>query len=524
MKFSLRLLLLIGLLLCVSPTAAQEEPYFPTTEWRTSTPEAQGMDSAEVAALFETFSADYYNLDSLLVVRHGVIVAEAYAPPFAQEDKHQLASASKSVTATLIGVLLQQGTLESLDLPLLGFFPEVTPQNLDANKEAITLRHMLTFTSGLDCNELTQANATTRALINSEDWRQFTLDLPVKFAPGRTFQYCNASTYLLSAVISELTGMSAAEYAAEHLFAPLGITDTAWTASPQGVSIGFAELYLNTRDLAKIGILYLNGGMWEGEQIIPADFAQAALSTQVEPGWPNTGYGYQWWTFLPNGAAIAVGFAGQYVLIDPAKDLVVVMTGAVNEASRFPLQYLPLAFTVMSLSAAEEALPEDAAAYDGLEAVLTRIENPVAAAPPLPPPIAEMLLGKIVYLGAPLPIEIPMGDRMETDPHVTANVMRWDFSDPDVAMLTLVLDTQREWQIPISLNGVYLVSEGPMGPLGARGEWRTADEFTFFIKYVGGEKLLRMDCRFFPGGIQVRTTEYAAGVAHFVPGVIVAPQ
>ena len=212
------------------------------------------MDSAELAGFFETFSQEQFNLDSLMVIRNGNIVAEAYAPPFSTDMKHNLYSASKSVTSALIGIMLQDGYLESLDTPMLSFFPERIVQNVDADKEAITVRHLLTMTPGFACDDLATGDLYINELMVSEDWPAICSRHADGGCARHEFQYCNPNTYILSAIITEKTGMSALDYAAETLFAPLGIHDYAWTSSPQGISHGFGDLQLTARDLAKIAI------------------------------------------------------------------------------------------------------------------------------------------------------------------------------------------------------------------------------------------------------------------------------
>jgi CubicO group peptidase (beta-lactamase class C family) len=501
------------------PLAAQEEAFFPTTEWRTSTPEEQGMNSAELAGLFANFSQAQHNFDSMLVLRNGYIVAEAYAPPFEQDMRHHLYSASKSVTSTLIGILLQQGYLENVDTPVLSLFPDHTVQNLDASKEAMTVRDLMLMAAGFQCDHFVPGWNRTSDIQASEDWLQFALDIPMAATPGTEFHYCNPTTYLLSAIITELTGMSALDFAAENLFAPLGITDFAWASSPQGISLGYSDLKLTTRDMAKIGYLYLRGGVWEGQQILPADFVTAAISPQLETGWPGASYGYQWWYIVPAATPMALGRGGQYIVLSPDKDLVVVFTGAgINETIRPYIQGYPIAFATAGLSVAESALPENADALGQLQDRIAQIENPVAVVAESMPDIAAQVSGQNFMLLSPAYVNTPglLGDETQ----LNFNMVRFEFTTETLMNLTFTLVDGQEWVMPVGLDGRYAVSESPVGLVGARGEWHTANEFCLFMQYVGGGKMLRFDVTFMPGALELHVAHNTTGAAYIWVGVV----
>ncbi|MEZ4669798.1 MAG: serine hydrolase [Anaerolineae bacterium] len=512
--------MMIGLLLCVLtvlPTAAQEKVFFPTTEWRTSTPEEQGMNSAELASLFENFSQKEFNLDSLMVVRHGYVVAEAYASPFQQDMKHQMYSASKSVTSALIGILLQQGTIKSLETPVLSFFPDMTVQNLDENKKAMTLGNLISMSSGLDCDDLATANATTNSMFSSKDWLQFTLDLPMASKPGTEFHYCNPATYLTSAIVTKLTDMSALDFAAKSLFKPLGITDYAWASSPQGISFGFADLQLTARDMAKFGYLYLNGGQWDGVQLIPADFVTASLHPVVSTPWPSTSYGYFWWTNDDLGQAQALGWGGQYILVSPAQDTVAVLTGGYTENIRVATHVFPFQMQIASLSVSEKALPANSDALDQLVNVINRIENPTSVAVRPAPVVASKVTNQAYNLMSPFMMSAFGASGMLNAKPVTG--MRFDFSDDKQTKLTFTFADGQEWTASADMSGVYKVTEGPFGPLGIRGEWLSDDTFCLFMKNVGDAQLNRLEVSFVPGAVNVIGGEYVGGWAFALQGL-----
>jgi CubicO group peptidase (beta-lactamase class C family) len=506
--------------LMIAPLSAQEAVYFPTTEWRTSTPEAQGMDSAELANLLAQFSQSPHHPHSIMVVRHGYVVAEAYATPFEADMTHQLWSVSKSVTGGLVGILLRDGYLDSLDVPVLSFFPDRTFDNVDARKEAITLRHLLTMTSGLECDVFLPGYPGD-GIFASDDWLQYSLSLPMMADPGTEFHYCNINTYLLSVILTELTGMPAVDFAAEHLFAPLGITDFRWETSPQGVSMGFSGLHLNTGDLAKLGYLYLNGGMWEGEQIIPAEYVAESIGAAVDSGWPAAAYGYFWWNIVPAGTTMMLGRSGIYVILAPDKDLMLVMTGGgITEAVRPAMQGYPLNFAVGALTAADEALPENAEALAQLEAQIARIANPEPVAVDPLPETAAQIDGRVFGLAAPftLPVEGAAG----TTWRQPIAVSRVSFAFPDDEHVNVTLNTVSGDSISVTaaFNGLDAVTDTPFGLLASHAQWRADNELSVWMDYLDEGHLVRLNARFLPGMLQVEVVEFTGGTADFSPGMM----
>jgi len=159
----------------------------------------------------------------------------------------------------------------------------------------MTLEHVLTMATGLKCQDSYLYRwRGLRQVERSEDWVQFMLDLPMAEEPGTRFEYCNGASFLLSAIIQETTGMSALEFANEHLFGPLGIIDVTWSSNPQGITIGYSGLRMTPHDMAKIGYLYLNEGQWDGEQVVPAKWVKASTREHISATLED-GYGYQWW-------------------------------------------------------------------------------------------------------------------------------------------------------------------------------------------------------------------------------------
>lgn len=320
----LGLLALVVLLIAGAlPALAQDEEYWPTNGWRTSTPEEQGMDSDRLADMLALIEDESLYIHGVVVIRNGYLVTEAYADPWEADSLHIMYSVTKSVIATLVGIAVNQGYIESVDQPVLDFFPDRPFDNLDEAKQVATLADFLTMTAGLDWPDI--SFGMTFQMVSSSDWVQFVLDRPVVQIPGTAFLYNNGVPHVLSAVIEAATGTTTLDFAAENLFAPLGITSYEWETDPQGIASGGFGLYLRPRDMAKIGYLYLNEGQWDGEQIISADWAAAATEPHigVDESFEQS-YGYLWWIY-PDFYA-AQGLQGQLIFVVPDQNLVVAIT------------------------------------------------------------------------------------------------------------------------------------------------------------------------------------------------------
>jgi len=345
--------------------AEKGERPWPAAAWPRSTPAAQGMDAAPLEALHaELADGRHGYVDSMLVVRNGHLVFERTYPhdyaalfegkdpkrgpynyydpdwhPYYQKtDLHTLQSASKSITSVLVGIARKRGELPGLDVEvrryLTGF--RTSP---DPRQARITLRHLLTMTSGIRWDETTvaytdPANSCAR-MEASPDWVQFVLDQPMAEEPGRTFVYNSGVTQLIAQVLARATGKNPADYAVEHLFEPLGIERFYWKRTPTGLPDAEGGLYLAAPDLARLGYLFLNDGVWKGRRLLPEGWVAASTQPHVETtpgiGWPPR-YGYQWWV-VPDAAGARYpaytmsGYGGQRLIVVPERALVAVFTG-----------------------------------------------------------------------------------------------------------------------------------------------------------------------------------------------------
>jgi len=261
--------------------------YWPTRGWRSTTAEQQGMDSAKLADALSYIRQRQLNVHSLLVIRNGYIVLDAYFYPYDRAHTHDVASVTKSITAALIGIAIDGGQIQSVQQPVLSLLPERRVANREARKERLTVEHLVTMSSGLDC-QYEPGEPTLSQMRQSDDWEQFMLDLPMVAEPGERFLYCSGGMHLLSGLISRTTGKSALEFARERLFAPLGVGQATWPADRLGISHGWGDLHLHPHDMAKIGYLWLNRGMWAGQRVVSAQWVDASTRPQASTGQDNT--------------------------------------------------------------------------------------------------------------------------------------------------------------------------------------------------------------------------------------------
>jgi CubicO group peptidase (beta-lactamase class C family) len=316
-----------------TPTQDTTEPIWPTKEWQSSSPEEQGMDSKELAKLVDFGTV--HSFDSLLVARHGKVVAEAYYAPYSAGIPHAINSCTKAVISTLTAIALKEGLLDNPSHRVMDFFDRQSIANVDNRKEAITVQSLLDMTSGIEWTErLGDSSAaaveTESEMDSSPDWVKFILDRPMSSAPGDIFNYNSGNTHLLSAMLTKLTGMSTLEYAKSKLFGPLGITKVSWQHDPQGISNGGWGLSLLPRDMAKIGYLHLRKGLWEGQELLPPAWIDKVSHATVDMRLGGLRYSDLFWALPDKRVYMAVGRNGQVIMVFSNLDVVAVTTGREN--------------------------------------------------------------------------------------------------------------------------------------------------------------------------------------------------
>jgi CubicO group peptidase (beta-lactamase class C family) len=372
-------ILIISLASCEEAPPTTTPPtvsYWPTEGWHTSSPEQQGIDSAKLVDMIEFVQEREYNVDSIVVIRHGYEVAEIYFEPFSEGERHILYSCTKSVVSALIGIAIEMGYIQGVDQPMLDFFPDYTPENNDERKESMTIEDLLTMSTGFECRDsYLYENRGLVDMHESDDWVQHVLDLPMENEPGTYFEYCNGSSFLLSAIITQVTGMSALEYAQEKLFPPMGITDASWDSSPDGINYGYSHLFLQPEDMAKFGYLYLHSGKWDGEQVVPAEWVEVSTKEQISAETLQDGYGYQWWTD-DAGYYMALGYLGQFIFVLPDLDMVVVIVSDRYQGDFEAPEILLTEYIIPGTSVYGSPLPENDKAFKQLQEKIVEVAEP----------------------------------------------------------------------------------------------------------------------------------------------------
>ena len=334
-------------------TFSSSTTYFPTGNWRKSSPDEVKMNSSKLDSMYQYIISQDIGIDSIHIVRHGYLVYEEYFDYYNYSSLHPMWSTTKSIISILIGIANETGFITNLDEPILNIFSERSFTNMDARKQDITIRHLLKMQSGIQWNEhdvpnligtvdkhdyelLT--NQTMECLLeswpfnpvndlfqmfNSSDSIQYLLDKPMESDPGTKFYYNSGTTHLLSAIIQKKTGMPTETFANNCLFSQLNITEYSWFKDSLNITVGGLGLWLKPFDMLKIGYLYLNKGMWNGTQIVPIKWVRE--STQEY----TSGYGYLWWIDRQGrNFYYSHGFAGQYIIVKPDKNLVIAITAS----------------------------------------------------------------------------------------------------------------------------------------------------------------------------------------------------
>jgi CubicO group peptidase (beta-lactamase class C family) len=332
-----------------------------------ATPESQGMTSSAVLQFVEALDTQVNEIHSFMLVRHGAVIAEGWWSPYRPESPHVIFSLSKSFTSTAVGLAVNEGLL-SIDDPVLPFFPDDAPAEVNDHLKAMRVRHLLSMSTG-------QVIDTWRPMIMREDanWSKGFFEVPVLHEPGTYFLYNTGATYMLSAIVQKVTGMKLIDYLRPRLFEPLGIENPKWDESPLGVSLGGIGLHIRTEDIARFGQLYLQKGMWQGKRLIPEAWVEEATSFQVANGedpendWAQ-GYGYQFWR-CRHGAYRGDGAFGQYCVVMPEQDAVVAITGGLSDMQ----QPLNLIWNILLPAMGGEPCAEDPATLQRLNEKLSNL-------------------------------------------------------------------------------------------------------------------------------------------------------
>ncbi len=333
-----------------------------------STPEAEGLSSGEVLGWVEALEREVEGMHSVMLLRHGAVVAEGWWAPYSAERRHVLYSLSKSFTSTAMGFAISEGEV-GLYERVVDIFPEALPGEVSSNLRAMRVKDLLTMTAGHGTESPRDGEGMTV--------RSF-LGHPVPHLPGTHFMYNTPATFMVSAIVQKRTGQTVLDYLGSRLFEPLGIEGAVWDVNAEGISLGGYGLRVRTEDIAKLGQLYLQRGEWEGRRLLSGEWVEIATSKQVSNGsnpesdW-NQGYGFQFWR-CRHGAYRGDGAAGQYCVVMPEQDAVVAVTSGIRDMQKL----LDVTWDKLLPAFRPVALPEDAVAAARLRAKLGSLEYPVA--------------------------------------------------------------------------------------------------------------------------------------------------
>jgi len=355
----------------VPPGLRQDETIWPGDTWATSTPGAEGLDATVIDAIHSDITKGKYGLiDEFLLIRHGKVVANyhykqnydsiaahydtisdmynyddpEWHPYYHRGKLHSLQSVTKSVTSVALGIAIDHGHLAGVDIHPMELFKGYKQDFSDVRRKAITLEDLLTMRSGIDWNEGSYDNDDNSCIImeRSDAWIQYVLSQPMGETPGKTWEYNSGVSMLLGKLVGISTGTRVDRWTEEKLFKPLGIRNYFWKTTPDNEVDTEGGLYLSAGDLARIGYLFLHNGRWGDKQIVSERWVKRSVAPVVPDinpsnGKPDSGYGYQWWIPSTKPFVFACnGYGGQFLMVAPEYDLVVVFNGWDIHNSKHP--------------------------------------------------------------------------------------------------------------------------------------------------------------------------------------------
>ena len=345
------LIIFLGLSLSVPALGTQ---YWPTIEWKTSSPQLQDFDPRSISEMFEFIRKKQFPIDSVVIVKNGYLIGELYGNNTNEETLSNIYSVTKSFMSALVGIAIDKGHIRSEKQTLGSIFSRNNVIKNNPKLKDIRVRNLLTMTSGLKTRDNHLSNyAGVFALRNSKNWVDYVFSLGTEKKQGEHYNYSNGGSHILSAILFEITKVPVEKYAERYLFSHIGIKNYKWEKDPQGINHGYSNLELSARDMAKLGLLYLNKGQWDKKHIISASWIEKSLKTHSYPNkgrfnplklYPYNGYGYQWWSSetawkadlsyrkawgMGNNTVeqpeyfLALGYEGQYVFIVPNHNMVI---------------------------------------------------------------------------------------------------------------------------------------------------------------------------------------------------------
>jgi CubicO group peptidase (beta-lactamase class C family) len=419
------------------------------------TPESLGISSQAILDFIEAAEKERKDdLHSFVLLRHGQVAAQGWWNPYNPESPHMLFSLSKSFTSTAIGIAQAEGLLTIND-KVISFFPDKMPKDSSRNLLSMRIRDLLTMNTGHT------DDATDRMEKDTISWIKGFLSLPVEHKPGTRFVYNSAATYMLSAIIQKVTGKTLLDYLTPRLFEPLGIQHATWESSPEGINSGGWGLKIRTKDIASLGQLYLQKGMWKGKQLIPAAWVEEATKKQSSNGsnpesdWEQ-GYGYQFWR-CRHDLYRGDGAFGQYCIVFPKQDAVLAITSGTSNMGAI----MNLVWKYLLPALNEKPLQENKKVLTALQNKLSSLSLSVIKGEPTSPQVTTI---------SNQPYSLPSNDEGFTE-------IAFDLK-ADAPSITFAVHG-KPFTIPIGngamKSGSYLMPTGESTPVAASGAWISPD-------------------------------------------------
>lgn len=307
--------------------------------WQVSSLKKKGMDEVMITKLTnQIIQGKYKGIHSMLIVKSGNLVHEAYFGGYHRDSLHKIHSITKSISSALIGIAINEKYIKGVEEPIDQFFPEFSHLFEDSRKREIKIKHILTLTSGFDWDEKSHPYSDSRNSeynqVRSGNWIKYVLERPMRNDPGMKWEYNTGSVHLLSGILRKQTGKVTDKFAEEYLFKPLKIREYEWNKDPQGnpcTGGTHGGLRIKTRDIAKIGYVFLNDGQWKGQQVVPKEWVDVSTAVHIRPPKYNP-MGFLWWrsSVVINGKRIdsiySAGYGGQSLTLVPELNLIIVFT------------------------------------------------------------------------------------------------------------------------------------------------------------------------------------------------------
>ncbi len=458
-----------------------------------STPEAQGISSEAITAFISAAAERKIELHSFMIVRHGRIVAEGWWKPYGPEFVHTLYSMSKSFTSSAVGFAAAEGRL-SVDDHVVKFFPDSLPLAVSDNLAALRVRDLLSMSVG-------DEKEPTHDMVGQDDWVKTFLAAPITHTPGSTFMYNSGATYMCSAIVQKVTGQKIVDYLRPRLFEPLGIEQASWETCPRGINTGGWGLSVQTESLAKFGQLYLQKGMWNGRQILPAKWIEEATIKKIQqplpekPGRPNDqndwvqGYCYQFWR-CTHHAFRGDGAFGQFTIVMPDQDAVVVMTAESNNLQG----QIDLVWQHLLPAMKESPLPAD---DEGHSEMMHKIASLTLAMPAGNSTlhVAGKIPGKTFKLEDNNLGLQSASFEFETQPGVTFRDAKSEYSIPFENARWQLGETNLPGTPPRLVGGRHS-TDGMKFKIATAGAWKDDNTFEMMLRYYETPHHDMITCRF----------------------------